>query len=335
MNKLCIALSFAAVAALTGCLDPQYTSRRSSRTEPTRTVAPKAEPKEDVKVEPVKDSEIKVDVADDVAKDGKDTAVQAPAEVKPEYTDYIIQRGDTLSKISKRYNITIAAIKAANPQIKNDVVKLGQKIKLPGKVDVGEQSVPAGAFEKNPAPGAKGVPVAVKPYTGETKKYVIKNGDTLGKIAKTYGISVAQLKELNSLKSNLIVVGKELKVPASKDAGVKAPAAAKVDPVEKKDEKPAEEIKAPAEQLDPAEPIVVDKPVEAPAADPAEQPVVEAPAENDTLQSVDYEIYTVQDDDDITGISITKGCSKDVIMEINNLPDETLKPGMQLKLPRK
>lgn len=331
MNKLYIALSFAAVAAVTGCLDPQYKSSRSSKSETTQTIAPKVEPKEDVKVEPVKekDSEIVVTSLED------DTPDVKPVEVKPEYTDYIIQRGDSLSKISKRYNITIAAIKAANPQIKNDVVKLGQKIKLPGKVDVGEQTVPAGAFEKKPASAASAAKTsaAAKPYSGETKKYVIKNGDTLGGIAKSYGISVPQLKEMNGLKNNLIVVGKELKVPAAKVESKKTAS------VKKSDDKVVTEKKPEAELAEvPADSIVaapVTEAVEQREVAPAEKPIEVAPVEDAKLQVAEYAEYIVQDGDDITSVAINNFCSKDVIMEINNLADETLTPGMKIKIPKK
>lgn len=331
MNKLYIALSFAAVAAVTGCLDPQYKSSRSSKAEATQTIAPKVEPKEDVKVEPVKekDSEIVVTSLED------DTPDVKPVEVKPEYTDYIIQRGDSLSKISKRYNITIAAIKAANPQIKNDVVKLGQKIKLPGKVDVGEQTVPAGAFEKKPASAASAAKTsaAAKPYSGETKKYVIKNGDTLGGIAKSYGISVPQLKEMNGLKNNLIVVGKELKVPAAKVESKKTAS------VKKGDDKVVTEKKPEAELAEvPADSIVaapVTEAVEQREATPVEKPIEVAPVEDAKLQVAEYAEYIVQDGDDITSVAINNFCSKDVIMEINNLADETLTPGMKIKIPKK
>ena len=330
MNKLYIALSFAAVAAVTGCLDPQYKSSRSSKSETTQTIAPKVEPKEDVKVEPVKekDSEIVVTSLED------DTPEVKPVEVKPEYTDYIIQRGDSLSKISKRYNITIAAIKAANPQIKNDVVKLGQKIKLPGKVDVGEQTIPAGAFEKKPASASSAAKTsaAAKPYSGETKKYVIKNGDTLGGIAKSYGISVRQLKEMNGLKNNLIVVGKELKVPAAKVESKKTAS------VKKSDDKVVTEKKSEAELVEvPADPIVaapVTEAVEQPEAAPVEKPIEVAPVDAKP-QVAEYAEYIVQDGDDITSVAINNFCSKDVIMEINNLADETLTPGMKIKIPKK
>ena len=49
------------------------------------------------------------------------------------------------------------------------------------------------------------------------RHHEIQSGDTLGGIAERYGTSVAALKKLNRLKSNLIRVGRSLVVPAGPD----------------------------------------------------------------------------------------------------------------------
>ncbi len=43
--------------------------------------------------------------------------------------------------------------------------------------------------------------------------YVIKKGDTVGKIAQRHGISASKLKSANGLKSDFIRAGKTLKIP--------------------------------------------------------------------------------------------------------------------------
>jgi LysM repeat protein len=45
--------------------------------------------------------------------------------------------------------------------------------------------------------------------------YVVKSGDSLTRIAKTHGTTVQALKAANGLKSDRIVVGAKLKVPAA------------------------------------------------------------------------------------------------------------------------
>lgn len=97
---------------------------------------------------------------------------------------YTIKSGDTLSKIAKAHKTTVATVKSLNG-LKNDNIVAGKKLKVPK---------------------AKAV--------AKTSTYKIKAGDTLGKIAKTYGTTVAKLKTLNGLKNDVIVAGKSLKVPA-------------------------------------------------------------------------------------------------------------------------
>ena len=344
MNKLSLVLSLAAVAAVSGCLDPQYKSKRTPPQEPT--VVKPAVPSEPV--EPVTQVDppaptVNIDVVDTPKPDPVDVK---PVEKEPEFTTYIIQRGDTLSKISKRYNIKIDAIKANNPQIKNDVIRLGQKIKLPGKVDVGEQTVPAGAFasnqtkkpapvaagKKDPAPAVKKDLAPAKAYTGATKEYIVKNGDTLGEIAKSSGLTVRQLKELNGLTKDIIRVGQKLKVPASKVEKKVAPILTNKKVAEKK-----------VDTVKPTE-AATDKPVVADEANKDEiaedSPVVEpvetasAPAASTGKSDAKYINYTVQEGDDLFEIALREHLTVPEIREINNFgPDAKVEPGMVIKLP--
>lgn len=335
MNKLSLVLSLAAVAAVSGCLDPQYKSKRTATQEPT--VVKPAVPSEPV--EPVTPVDITPDPAPAVNIDVVDTPAHKPVEVKPvekepEFTTYIVQRGDTLSKISKRYNIKIDAIKANNPQIKNNVIRLGQKLKLPGKVDVGEQTVPAGAIASKPA--KKASPAAAvkkdaapaKAYTGATKEYIVKNGDTLGGIAIASGLTVRQLKELNGLSKDMIRVGQKLKVPASKVEKKVAPvltnqkvAEKKVDAV--KPTQTAAEAPVVADEADKEEPVA-DTPAVETVPDP--QPAAKTDAK--------YVNYTVQEGDDLFEIALREHLTVPELREINNLgPDDKVEPGMVIKIP--
>ena len=51
---------------------------------------------------------------------------QAPAR----QVNHVISRGDTLSEIAERYNVSMSAIKSAN-RLSNDNVRVGQKLKIP------------------------------------------------------------------------------------------------------------------------------------------------------------------------------------------------------------
>lgn len=55
------------------------------------------------------------------------TATPAPA-----FRTYTVQSGDTLYAIAKKFNVTIASIRALNPAVKDtNVIHVGQKLKIP------------------------------------------------------------------------------------------------------------------------------------------------------------------------------------------------------------
>ena len=349
MNKLAVVLGVAAVATLAGCKDPEYARIRpdaqnqakSVETEPVEEPAQVEETKKAEEANPVETVEVKEEVKhcecapgtkhDKPCECGADDC-QCVVEVKPvepEYTVYIVQRGDYLAKISKKYNIKVDAIKKLN-NMTTDNIRLGQKLKLPGKVEIGAQEVPAGAVKAAP------VKKAYESYKGATKEYVVVAGDSLGKIAYSNGMNIRQLKELNGLTKDTVYVGQKLKiadkgtaVPAPAKAEVKAaaPAPAKVE--EPKAEAPAEtkveDVAAPA-----AEPAAEDVKTEAPAADaaaPASAADAAAPAEGTTN-------YVVQDGDDLPTIAIEFRVPVARLRELNNLGEgDEVKAGQVLKIP--
>ncbi|PLS01411.1 C40 family peptidase [Neobacillus cucumis] len=132
-------------------------------------------------------------------------------------TTYTVKSGDCLSKIGSAYGMSIQQLKSLN-SLKSDLIYVGQKLKVNAK----QTSTSTPAATKAPA-AAK--PAASKPKpTAATSNYVVKSGDTLGKIAVTYDMTVQALKTLNSLKSDMIYVGQTLKV-TGKAPVVSAPAA--------------------------------------------------------------------------------------------------------------
>lgn len=66
-----------------------------------------------------------------------------PDEGKPVATGlYTVQKGDTLSGIAKKYNLTLEELKALNPQIKDpDVIQIGQEVTV-NKATIGNTFTP-------------------------------------------------------------------------------------------------------------------------------------------------------------------------------------------------
>ena len=70
---------------------------------------------------------------------------------------------------------------------------------------------PVGAIVNEP-PANPEVFEKIKPASA---LYTVKRGDTLARIARAHGTTIRSLKAANSLKSDLIFVGKKLKVPTA------------------------------------------------------------------------------------------------------------------------
>lgn len=120
----------------------------------------------------------------------------------PSYVTYTIQAGDTLWAIARKYGCSIAEIVAAN----------SDRIKNPNRIHAGWQL----KIPKSGATVTDSAPDAVLPENKKSGIYIVRQGDTLWKIARKYNCSVAEIVSLNrELIRNpaLIYSGWELKVP--------------------------------------------------------------------------------------------------------------------------
>ena len=94
---------------------------------------------------------------------------------------YIVKSGDSLYSIAKKYGITVDALKSANGKTSN-LLSIGEILVIPTT-------------------------------TATTRTYTVKAGDSLWKIATTYGVSVNALKQANGLSSDLLSIGQVLVIP--------------------------------------------------------------------------------------------------------------------------
>ena len=106
---------------------------------------------------------------------------------------YRVARGDNLGSISSRFGVSIANLRQWNGLSSTRIVAGRYLIVRPE--GVGEQ---ASSLSSTPPPNSG--------------TYRIRSGDTLGTIARRHGISVAQLKAWNGLRSNQIRAGAQLVV---------------------------------------------------------------------------------------------------------------------------
>lgn len=141
----------------------------------------------------------------DDSSSGEQTDREVPSPVVKNTTSYLtytVQAGDTLWKIARKYNCSITGIVAAN----------SDRIKNPNRIHAGWQL----KIPQSGAPITGGTPDAVLPENKKSGIYIVRQGDTLWKIARKYGCSVAEIISLNReliRDPALIYSGWELKVP--------------------------------------------------------------------------------------------------------------------------
>jgi LysM repeat protein len=107
--------------------------------------------------------------------------------------NYKVKSGDNLARISKKFKVSVADIKAANGLQGNDL-KVKQVLVIPGKKTKQASKSSKKRFAKNS-------PVPSRPEaSAETETYVVRKGDTARSIARDSGISLAEFKRMNHLK---------------------------------------------------------------------------------------------------------------------------------------
>lgn len=121
-----------------------------------------------------------------IPQNGSSVEPSQSGEVEP----YRVVKGDTLSKIAKRFQISLFELQQMNGFDRNATLSVGQMILVP------KHTAASSSADKD------GV-------------YSVQKGDTLGKIAKKFGTTVVKLREQNHLKSDTIYVGQKLYLSGS------------------------------------------------------------------------------------------------------------------------
>lgn len=103
---------------------------------------------------------------------------------------YIVQSGDSLYSIARKFGITVNDLLKAN-NLTSSSLSIGQELIIPEIIEDEKEE------ESN------------TPY----ETYVVKQGDSLYKIANQFNVSINELKELNNLTSNSLSIGQILRIP--------------------------------------------------------------------------------------------------------------------------
>ncbi|MBN3525679.1 LysM peptidoglycan-binding domain-containing protein [Paenibacillus apiarius] len=140
---------------------------------------------------------------------------------------HIVKKGDSLYSLSKKYDVSLEKLIEMNPQLKDpNELDVGMKIKVPSS--------------KYPQSGHEII-----------HKHVVKDGDTLWKLSKAWGIPLQTMIDANpQLKNpNVLVIGQVINIPKV-HAGMTMPSAGAAHPDGKADlTKPKAELTKPKAEI--------------------------------------------------------------------------------------
>lgn len=108
---------------------------------------------------------------------------------------YTVKRGDTLYGISNQYGVSVMELATLN-NVTANTLRVGQVLVIPAISGTNPDSM---------------------------FMYTVKRGDTLYSIAKIYGTTVDEIKELNQLASNNLSVGQVIRVPETYNNNITNP----------------------------------------------------------------------------------------------------------------
>ena len=234
---------------------------------------------------------------------GQTLKVQKSEEIVPsDYLVYTVQAGDSLWSIANKYKTTVETLKKLN-NLSGSTLQINQQLLIPKEedldIDVGES---------------------------EEITYIVKSGDTLWKIANSYGVTVDDIKKANNLTSNALSINQELIIPAKNVT------------VEPEEDEDTGEIKY----------VVVKGDNLYSIANKYNVTVDEIKSANNLTSNLlnigqilvipgtkDYANYTVQKGDTLWNISNKYGITVNDLMKANNLNSTNLSIGQELIIPTK
>ena len=119
-----------------------------------------------------------------------------------------VQSGDSLWKIANTYHVSVSDLMKWNG-LEKEIIYPNQMISISPSADIKKEMK---VTPKKTSTRQTTVPIAT---SSSQQVYIIKSGDTLGKIANQYKVPLTDLKKWNSMSNDLIFPGQPLKVKAA------------------------------------------------------------------------------------------------------------------------
>jgi murein DD-endopeptidase MepM/ murein hydrolase activator NlpD len=133
-------------------------------------------------------------------------------------TAIIVAPGETIEVIAQRHNVPAAALVEANSLPAGAAIRPGQRLVIPRYTGAAPSAAPSpiasNSARPSPAPVSSMNPTQPAAPTGSSGLHVVAAGDTLYKISRTYGRSVADLAKANNIEpTTTLKIGDRIVIP--------------------------------------------------------------------------------------------------------------------------
>jgi len=157
---------------------------------------------------------------------------------------YTVKAGESLGTIAHKNGATVTELRSLNPQLKNDVVRVGRELTVPGSAAKASSAAAAPAAPVT-ASGTTSAPVG-------SIEHIVKPGEGLGQISKKYGVPQREIATLNNIANpTSLRAGQKLIIPGVKTPGTVAPIPSVQIPVEQSPVAPSAPVDTPASEVIP------------------------------------------------------------------------------------
>lgn len=139
-------------------------------------------------------------------------------EASVEGITYVVNPGDTLWNLGKKFNVSVSSIKSAN-KLEKDTISTGQRLIIPvGQKQQETEPAEAGVGPVSTSEGPSSLKQTAQKTQAIQKQgttvYKVRKNDSLWRIAQTCGTTIERIAELNGLSKNAkLTPGQEILVP--------------------------------------------------------------------------------------------------------------------------
>jgi membrane-bound lytic murein transglycosylase D len=248
------------------------------------------------------------------------------------YKTHVVTRGQTLSKLAVKYDVSVAEIKKWN-NLKKNALYRGQRLKIKKEIKAPiaqpSTSIAKNSKSKNTekeSADAENTKVTYEYVTKNvSKKHKVKKGENLSLIAAKYDVSVGDIKKWNKLKKNSLQAGQYLSIKTTETLKIAKKVSAKPEKKEVSEELIAENNTTKEENKS----TIIESSENATSTESSvvkPSPVMEMVKVEKTIK------YKVRKGDYLSTIAQKNKVTVQEIRDWNKMKNSVIKPGQELTI---